>query len=101
MSRVSNVFRDLTSGYRLEHSAFRHGTGELQARGLRAALLAVLVAMIALPLAQPTKQIVASGINTSLEMARYLDEHVPAKALINPTLTDRFTRPENAAGDRE
>jgi hypothetical protein len=79
---VARFFHDLTNGFRIEARAVRHGPGAMQAQGLRAAILVVLVAMIALPLAQTLRNVVAPGVNGPLAMATYLDQHVPRTAVI-------------------
>jgi len=79
---VARFFHDLTGGFRLDVRALRLGAGAEQAQGLRGALMAVLVAMIALPLAQTSRNVVAPAFNAPRAMAAYLNEHLSKRALI-------------------
>jgi 4-amino-4-deoxy-L-arabinose transferase-like glycosyltransferase len=79
---VAQFFHDLTGGYKLDVRAFRQGGEALQRHGLRLALLAMLVVMIALPLAQTTADVVFPPFNGPKAMAAYLDQNVPPTALI-------------------
>jgi len=79
---LARFFADLTNGYTLDIRGFRQGTSASHAQGLRVALMAVLAAMIVLPLLQTTAKIISPGLNGPLAMARYLNEHVLPTALI-------------------
>jgi len=79
---VARFFEDLTGGYEVDFRALRRGSDGLQALGLRAALLAVLAVMVALPLAQTAKQIIAPGFNAPFAMAAYLTQRVPETTVI-------------------
>lgn len=83
---VARFFFDLTDGFQLKLTAFwqslREGQSTWTRQVLSFTLLLWLAAMIVIPLAQTTKQIVWPDFNAPAAMAVYLDEHVAPDALI-------------------
>lgn len=83
---VARFFFDLTDGFQLKLTAFwqslREGQSTWAKQALNFALLLWLAAMIVIPLAQTTKQIIWPEFNAPAAMAAYLDKHVAPDALI-------------------
>lgn len=83
---VARFFFDLTDGFQLKLTAFwqalREGQSTWARHALSLTLLLWLAAMIFIPLAQTTKQIVWPDFNAPAAMAAYLNQHVSPDALI-------------------
>ncbi len=83
---VARFFHDLTGGFRLTGPVFREGQQGTQAgvthRALRWAMLTWLAVIFLLPLAETLVEVVSPDMNTPEVMASYMNEHVPADALI-------------------
>lgn len=79
---VARIFHDLTGGYQFDLNILRRGIEALQEHGLRLAMLAMLLAMIAIPLGQTILDIVSPELNAPAGMASYMNEHVPLNSLV-------------------
>lgn len=83
---VARFFFDLTEGFQFKPAAFwqalREGQSTWPKQALSLVLLIWLAAMIVLPLAQTTREIVLPQFNGPRVMAAYLDEHIARDALI-------------------
>jgi hypothetical protein len=83
---VARFFYDLTDEFRFDGAALwaglRQGQPLLRSQALRLALLAWFAVMILLPLAQTVAPIVRPAFNAPEMMAAYMDEHIPADALV-------------------
>jgi hypothetical protein len=83
---VARFFGDLTDGFRVDVKGMWEAVGQggaaLGKHAVRWAVLAWLAAMILLPLAQTTLEIVRPAFNAPLAMAAFMDERVPYDALV-------------------
>ena len=83
---VARMFHDLTDGLRVGRKALlraEHGSQSVVGRtALRWAMLIWLASMIIFPLGATVWQILTPPFNMTFAMASYLNQHVPADALI-------------------
>jgi hypothetical protein len=83
---VAHLFYSLTQGFQLKLTSFwqawRHNQPAWAQEALTWAMAAWLLLMILLPLAQTIRAIVAPDFNAPAAMAAYLNDNVPAEALI-------------------
>jgi 4-amino-4-deoxy-L-arabinose transferase-like glycosyltransferase len=83
---VARMFHDLTDGLRVGRKALsraEHGSQSVFGRvALRWAMLIWLALMILSPLGATVWQMMTPSFNAAFAMATYLNEHVPAEALI-------------------
>jgi len=79
---VARFFRDFTGGFRLGGTARPEGAKREPFAALRWAVMAWLVAMLVIPLAETIWETLSPDFNAPEAMAAYLEEHVPHDALI-------------------
>jgi 4-amino-4-deoxy-L-arabinose transferase-like glycosyltransferase len=83
---VARLFSDVTGGLHLDLAALRESLRRNDAllpdRALRAAILASLLGIIAVPLIQTGSQIISPPFNAPAAMAAYLTRSVPANAVV-------------------
>jgi 4-amino-4-deoxy-L-arabinose transferase-like glycosyltransferase len=79
---VARLFADLTVGFSVDWKALKGEVAGSHTNGLRAALFAVFLFIVAVPLAAAVRRIVAPGFNAPLAMAQHLEAEVPKTALV-------------------